>query len=99
MALALPAASVPPIIVQKTRMPQLGQSTPALAPGRSRVARTMAGTVVTSRSSIMRGLVSATYARIVSAAEGAVAPDSVPVRLSGRPAPAPAPVGTVARAV
>ena len=59
MALALPAASVPPIIVQKTRPTQSGQSTPAAAPGRSRVARTIAGTVVTSSSSMIRGLVSA----------------------------------------
>ena len=59
MALALPAASVPPIIVQKTSAIQSGQSTPAAAPGRSRVARTIAGTVVTSSSSMIRGLVSA----------------------------------------
>ncbi len=59
MALALPAASVPPIIVQKTSAPQSAQFTPATAPGRSRVARTMAGTVVTRSSSMIRGLVSA----------------------------------------
>ena len=35
-------------------------------PGTSRVARTIAGTVVTSSSSMIRGLVSAMYARIVS---------------------------------
>ena len=59
MAFALPAASVPPIIVQKTRAPQSAQSTPDPEPGSQRVARTMAGTVVTSSSSMIRGLVSA----------------------------------------
>ncbi len=62
MALALPAASVPQTIVQKTVTPQA----PTWMPGTSRVARTMAGTVVTSRSSMIRGFVSATYARSVS---------------------------------
>ena len=38
---------------------QSGQSTPAVAPGTSRVARTIAGTVVTSSSSMIRGFVSA----------------------------------------
>ena len=59
MALALPAASVPPTIVQKTSATQSAQSTPAVAPGRSRVASTIAGTVVTSSSSMIRGLVRA----------------------------------------
>ena len=56
MAFALPAASVPPTIVQKTSQPHSPQSTP---PGTQRVARTIAGTVVTSSSSMIRGLVSA----------------------------------------
>ena len=56
IAFAEPAASVPPMSVQKTTMPQFPQFTP----GRSRVARTIAGIVVTSRSSMMRGLVRAT---------------------------------------
>ena len=59
MALALPAASVPPIIVQRTSQPQSAQSTPPTEAGSARVARTMAGTVVTSSSSMIRGLVSA----------------------------------------
>ena len=66
MALALPAASVPPTSVQTTS-PNQRPVHAARAPGRSRVARTIAGTVVTSSSSMMRGLVSAMYARIVSA--------------------------------
>ena len=56
IAFAAPAASVPPRSVQKTMIPQFAQFTP----GRSRVARTIAGTVVTSRSSMIRGFVSAT---------------------------------------
>ena len=56
MALALPAASVPPTIVQTTSTPQSAQS----MPGTQRVARTIAGTVVTRSSSMMRGFVSAT---------------------------------------
>ena len=56
MALALPAASVPPTSVQTTSQLQSTQSTP----GRSRVARTIAGTVVISSSSMIRGLVRAT---------------------------------------
>ena len=59
MALALPAASVPPSSVQKTSAPQSAQSSRRSAPGSSRVARTIAGTVVTSSSSMIRGLVSA----------------------------------------
>ncbi len=56
MALALPAASVPPTIVQKTSDAPVA---PTWMPGTSRVARTIAGTVVTSSSSMIRGLVSA----------------------------------------
>ncbi len=56
MAFALPAASVPPTSVQATSHPQSTQFTP----GRSRVASTIAGTVVMRRSSMMRGFVSAT---------------------------------------
>ena len=56
MALALPAASVPPISVQNT---QPAAQSAAAMPGTKRVARTMAGTVVTSSSSMIRGLVSA----------------------------------------
>ena len=55
MALALPAASVPPMSVQATSRPQSPQS----RPGTQRVARTIAGTVVTSSSSMMRGFVRA----------------------------------------
>jgi hypothetical protein len=55
MAFALPAARVPPTSVQATSQPQSTQSTP----GRSRVARTIAGTVVMRRSSMIRGLVRA----------------------------------------
>ena len=50
MAFAAPAASVPPTSVQNTRS----------SGGMPRAARTIAGTVVTSSSSMMRGLVSAT---------------------------------------
>jgi hypothetical protein len=53
--LAEPAARVPPIIVQTTSQAQL----PSWMPGTSRVARTIAGTVVTSSSSMIRGLVRA----------------------------------------
>ena len=61
-------------------------------PGTWRVARTMAGTVVTSSSSMMRGFVSAMYARIVSARVRG--PDSV--RPPGsRPLVAPAPTRAV----
>jgi hypothetical protein len=56
MALAPPAARVPPIIT--AAISQID--------GIPRLARTMVGTVVTSSSSMMRGLVSATYARSVS---------------------------------
>ena len=56
MALALPAASEPPISVQTTSQPQ----SPTVMPGRPRAARTIAGTVVTSRSSMIRGFVRAT---------------------------------------
>jgi hypothetical protein len=65
MALAAPAASVPATSVQTvTRSQSIGWM-----PGTSRVARTIAGTVVTRRSSMIRGFVSATYARIVSPVE------------------------------
>ena len=56
IAFALPAASVPPMSVQTTSQPQSTQSTP----GRSRVARTIAGIVVIRSSSMIRGLVRAT---------------------------------------
>ena len=89
MAFALPAASVPPTIVQTTRTAQSVQA----MPGTWRVARTMAGTVVTSSSSMMRGFVSAMYARIVSRA-GCAAPTRV--RPPGsRPLVAPAPTRAV----
>ena len=55
MALALPAASVPPMSVQTTSTPQSAQSTP----GTQRVASTIAGTVVTRSSSMIRGFVRA----------------------------------------
>ena len=56
MAFALPAASVPPISVQNASQVH----SPSPMPGTSRAARTMAGTVVTRSSSMIRGLVSAT---------------------------------------
>jgi len=49
-AFALPAASVPPTMVASTTVSR----------GRPSAASTMAGSVVTSSSSMMRGLVSAT---------------------------------------
>ena len=55
MAFALPAASEPPMSVQTTSQ----DHSPMPIPGTSRAARTMAGTVVTSRSSMIRGLVRA----------------------------------------
>ena len=55
MAFALPAASVPPMSVQSVSHAQC----PSSMPGTSRVARTIAGTVVTSSSSMIRGFVSA----------------------------------------
>jgi hypothetical protein len=55
MAFAEPAASVPQTRVQNVSR---NQSTIGM-PGTSRVARTIAGTVVTSSSSMIRGLVSA----------------------------------------
>ena len=56
IAFAEPAASVPQSIVQNARRSHSGR----FMPGRSRVARTMAGIVVMSSSSMIRGLVSAT---------------------------------------
>ena len=50
MALAPPAAAEPPTSVASTSQPE----------GRPRAATTIVGTVVTSRSSMIRGLVSAT---------------------------------------
>ncbi len=55
MALAEPAARVPPTMVQTTSQVQL----PSWMPGTWRVARTIAGTVVTRSSSMIRGLVRA----------------------------------------
>ena len=55
IALAEPAASVPQTSVQKARR---NHSAGAM-PGISRVARTIAGIVVTSSSSMIRGLVRA----------------------------------------
>src|SRR3954470_16162524 len=62
MAFAAPAAIVPPTSVQKT----------SFSGGTPRAARNMAGTVVTSSSSMMRGLVSATYAETRSRTVGVV---------------------------
>ena len=56
MAFAPPAASVPPKTVASISQGE----------GMPRWARTMVGTVVTSSSSMIRGLVSAMYARSVS---------------------------------
>ena len=56
MAFAEPAASVPHRSVQNVSQAQF----PSGIPGTSRVARTIAGTVVTSSSSMIRGLVRAT---------------------------------------
>ncbi len=61
MALAEPAASEPPMSV----------ATMSPSGGMPRWARIMAGTVVTSSSSMMRGLVRAMYARTLSIALGA----------------------------
>ena len=55
IALAEPAASVPQTSVQKVRRSQSA----SVIPGTSRVARTIAGIVVTSSSSMIRGLVRA----------------------------------------
>jgi hypothetical protein len=55
MALAAPAASVPPTSVATTSQAKRTGSSPST----ERQARTMAGTVVMSSSSMMRGLVSA----------------------------------------
>src|SRR5580692_6863708 len=55
MVFALPAASVPPISVTRT----------SLSEGRPRWASSMAGTVVTKSSSMIRGLVSATSPRAI----------------------------------
>ena len=60
--------------VQTTRQPQSPQS----MPGTQRVASTIAGTVVTSSSSMIRGFVSAMYARIRPAVVGGMV---VPVPL------------------
>ena len=59
-ALALPAASVPPSRVASTRP----------SGGRPRAASIIVGTVVTSSSSMIRGLVSATYAATTPPARG-----------------------------
>ena len=56
MAFAAPAASVPPMSVQTTSQANASGSMPSTV----RHARTIAGSVVTSSSSMMRGLVSAT---------------------------------------
>ena len=56
MAFAAPAASVPPMSVATTSQANVSGSMPSTL----RQARTMAGTVVTSSSSMMRGLVRAT---------------------------------------
>ena len=56
IAFAEPAASVPQTSVQKASRNHSG----AAIPGSSRVASTIAGIVVTSSSSMIRGLVSAT---------------------------------------
>ena len=55
MALAEPAASEPQRSVQAVRRSHSAR----FMPGTSRVARTIAGIVVTSRSSMIRGLVRA----------------------------------------
>ena len=55
MALAAPAAKVPPMSVAMTSQAKVTGSSPST----KRQARTMAGMVVTSSNSMMRGLVSA----------------------------------------
>src|SRR5438270_1589536 len=59
IVLAEPAASVPPTRVASSVQPD----------GQPRAASTMTGTVVTSSSSMIRGLVSATYALITSSGD------------------------------
>jgi hypothetical protein len=59
IVLADPAASVPPTSV----------ATSVTVDGQPRAASTMTGTVVTSSSSMIRGLVNATYARTTEPAD------------------------------
>src|SRR5262245_13864548 len=93
MAFAAPAASEPPTNVTTTSHANASGSRPSTVFHAS----TIAGTVVMSSSSTMRGLVNATYAETRSRSVGC-APGGAPARSPAVPGPAGPTTPTAARA-